>query len=190
MNRDHKYQTLPRVSSSFTKMSDDKQCQLKRSASESAEDLEAAAKKQRLAAAEEAECEEEAEDSRCLGREFPEWLFISRCTVYGDGEDANSEAPQLVRLYRSVLKRDFAGFKPGQRFHRVVWDAGHFRLELYETSEEECIPVVVELVCAAGDIWKPCAPLRDRTAEDLERDQRCVEQYPSLSDCLDIDFPK
>jgi hypothetical protein len=153
----------------------------KRAAPEIAEDLEA--KKQRLEKVEEA-----AEDKRRRGRDFLKWLFLSRMTIYGDFEDDLPEVPRLARLYCSVLKHDFADFKRGHHFHRVVWDNTRLRLELYESSEAECAPIVVELFCCVRKIWKPRAVLRDMLEEEitwmdhLRLRDGSPTRYPTLGD--------
>lgn len=144
----------------------------------SIEEEDPTAKKQRID-----EEEGRAEEKRRDGRDFLRWLFMTRRLEVSEDD----ECPGLVMLFRSVLRRDFAGFKRGHRFPRVVWNAELLRLELYESTDEECLPVVAELGCIVREIWRPSAALRDMTATDKHSEERfekmpLKEQYLSLSD--------
>jgi hypothetical protein len=62
-------------------------------------------------------------------------------------------------LHRCALRRDFAEFKRGQRFYRIIWRHELLRLEFHE--KRGCLPTVVDMECIPRLVWKPKVPFRN-----------------------------
>jgi hypothetical protein len=109
---------------------------------------------------------EAQEIRRNIGMNFIDWLVTCRSLcVHSDGHTH-------TKMYRCVLRRNFAGFQRGQRFHRVIWRHHILRLELY-VKKGDCLPTVVDLGCGARLVWKPRVPLPD--SEDNEATNMTLE---------------